>query len=1236
MPPRRILCITGHVALQLLKATSQVADVFPPLKSAAGGALYIAELVQSFKSNKKEWQDFHDYVRDATASVIEALSHSDMSQPDAKAKVEKLNRTLGDVLATIKSTRNQPSYKRFFEFMKDPEIIQDLKGRLENAVSLFTLSSTLITEINVTETLKAVKNNAGLLSGIALDITLGKLRYVEGASWDLYRVCLPNTRSKIIEEILTWIGEADDASDTNVFVLTGVAGAGKSTIAHTIAQRCAEQEQLVTSFFFDRDTEGRNKPNALFSTIAADLGRVSHVLAERIAFAIENDKSLPLAPISRQFDRLVLQPCKTYSAQLPLAIILDALDEGCDENLLRILCDEIPRLPRAFRIFLTSRPSLDLDSLCRMPHIRSITLNIHGPDNMSDIELFVPRKLKTISARHRNLGPEWPDSVLIDQFLAKSEGLFLWVATVCDYLCNRDDPKSEIVKLITATGASGISAASKMDKLYAMILGSCDWSDESFVKGYRRLVGTVIATKTPLTVSALNALYLKQPIASDFVLYRLSPLITGLGENERQTTHVRFLHQSLRDFLTLRAKDSPQSQVLVIDEKAHSQTLAFQCLEILNRDLDESLPDVGYLDKRDKHLDKHELGTGVPVISSDCLPEALWYACRFWIDHTLEVNLPASDEFYGLLGTFLDTKTTLWIEIMAGRGNMRGLSEIRKWYESGCEGADLRPRFFNASHASAFHSLSNHLTYDGRLEDALTSVQEAVEIRRTLAAEDPELFNPDLSASLHALSDRMSDLGFLEEGLAIIRETLGIDRQLATEQPERFLINLASSLDSLSLRLSDLGHVEEALPAIEEAVRIHRQLAERYPEKSATSLARSLNNVSLCYSELDRDEEALSAIQESLELYQQLAEESPIAFRSDVALSTNNLSSVLSSLGRRDEALKAIKAAVELYRQCVEERPAVFAPDLTMCLHNLATYFTQVSQWTDALSAAQEAVHLLRELAKLRPTVYIPALAPSLQLLSNCLFHVDRPHEALETNKETIMLYRSLVEQRMLIFSPGLAVTIHRHSLYLAKLGFQHEALSAIQEAVGIHRSLRRDSRASSINHLALSLDVLYDRFSEQKRWGEALAAVEELIELNRRLSNERPSKFKHRLSRALCNFSICLSEIGRHEEALAAIREAVELYRQLASERPATFTSGLAASLDNLSFCLSNLDYQDEALRATEEAINLQRQLVEEDVTKHASDLSRSLFRLSYIFYTIGLAKESLAAEQEAKSLEE
>jgi hypothetical protein len=41
----RVVKESGEAVFALLKLTSATADAFPPLKSAAGGALHIAELV---------------------------------------------------------------------------------------------------------------------------------------------------------------------------------------------------------------------------------------------------------------------------------------------------------------------------------------------------------------------------------------------------------------------------------------------------------------------------------------------------------------------------------------------------------------------------------------------------------------------------------------------------------------------------------------------------------------------------------------------------------------------------------------------------------------------------------------------------------------------------------------------------------------------------------------------------------------------------------------------------------------------------------------------------------------------------------------------------------------------------------------------------------------------------------------------------------------------------------------
>ena len=116
---------------------------------------------------------------------------------------------------------------------------------------------------------------------------MDKLPYAKGASWDPGHVCLPHTRDRLLEDIWTWITATPTTGTAEIYWLTGVAGAGKSAIAHSVAQHCSERKLLVSSFFFDHKTSGLNDPQALFSTIAYDLCKANSEFAEQVALAIE-------------------------------------------------------------------------------------------------------------------------------------------------------------------------------------------------------------------------------------------------------------------------------------------------------------------------------------------------------------------------------------------------------------------------------------------------------------------------------------------------------------------------------------------------------------------------------------------------------------------------------------------------------------------------------------------------------------------------------------------------------------------------------------------------------------------------------------------------------------------------------------------------------------------------------------------------------------------------------------
>ena len=80
--------------------------------------------------------------------------------------------------------------------------------------------------------------------------------------------CHPGTRTELLNKIEEWIGAGAGRGAMDLLWLHGPAGAGKSAIAQTVAEICAERGQLAASFFFSRSSPDRNALKHLFPTIA--------------------------------------------------------------------------------------------------------------------------------------------------------------------------------------------------------------------------------------------------------------------------------------------------------------------------------------------------------------------------------------------------------------------------------------------------------------------------------------------------------------------------------------------------------------------------------------------------------------------------------------------------------------------------------------------------------------------------------------------------------------------------------------------------------------------------------------------------------------------------------------------------------------------------------------------------------------------------------------------------------
>ncbi|QRV92032.1 hypothetical protein RhiJN_20050 [Ceratobasidium sp. AG-Ba] len=1114
-----------------------------------------------------------------------------------------------------------------------------MKVRIEGAITLFQVRVTAGTSINVEHTLNEVRKNTNRLyniergvSSFAQDATLDRLRSVKGASWDMSRSCLENTRVKLIERIVAWIdgGSQPDTSkqpsEATIMLLTAVAGAGKTTVAHTIAGICAQKHQLASSFFFDRETEGRNSPQALFSTMAADLSRRDSHIAERVAMAIKEDGSLPSAPIMNQFVELILKPCQKTSLTGPAVIVIDALDEAWDNRLLEILRDKAGQLPRMFRIFLTSRMRPELASLYDESHVRVVDLDIGDEANMGDMSLFVPHKLRAL-AKDMRLGDDWPGEALTLSLTERAGGLFQWIATVCEYLRQFSDPTSELTELLSSSDPAAATAEEKMDSLYALIIESFNWRDKVFVESYHIVMGTAIASKTPMTISAMEELHQRRPLVSEATLLRLSPLLTGMNKTAHTRQPVRMLHQSLRDYLVLRFSSSPNHTCFQITEKQNSAKLAFLCLNMMNTSLENGLSISGYLASQSKTKGS------IPKPAAGEISEALWYACRFWLDHVKDDD--CLNGVQDMLARFLERNLVKWLELVSSYGECRDMTHIWRQAEEGFN-IENKSRIHNSQevYAKACIALIDWLEYEDRMEESLILATQAVEIYRARAEGNSEQYERNLALSLEKKSWSSKQLGQLENALDTIQEAVDIRRRFALHGSPADLVCLAESLSSLGSRYGDVGRHVEALAGAQEGVELYEKLAEDERDSYVVELAKSLHTLSICYYYIGQLKQSLEVIQRAVEMRRQLANEQSEMNVSELARSLNSLSNNLSDMGQHNEALAAIEEAVEMRRRLAVERPAAYTPDLAHSLNNLSDRLSDMGLQNEALATIEEAVEMRRRLAVERPAAYTPDLAQSLNSLSNRLSDMGHRNEALAAIEEAVEMYRRLVMERPAAYTPDLAMSLNNLSIRLSDMGRQNEALAAVEGAVEMYRRLAVERPAAYTADLAMSFNNLSLHLSDMGRQDEALAAIEEAVEMRRRLAVGRPAAYVPVLADSLNNLSLCLSDMDRQDEALAAIEEAVEIRRKLTEQSPEAHNPSLATHLRNLAFCLSNLGRHKDALPVIQESVQLYRSLLSDRPSYFTPYLAQVLRVYSGVLAALNRGEEAADASTEADRL--
>ncbi|KIJ52177.1 hypothetical protein M422DRAFT_80965, partial [Sphaerobolus stellatus SS14] len=572
-----------------------------------------------------------------------------------------LQKLMSQIIECAEFIRNYSRHKQFvIKALK--ALSSNVDQRIKDYEDAFTQFRNAFTQEGQLQSQIKIMNIEKDIEGLQLSVNLNDMPYASGARYNSEKVCLPGTRTAILQQIFDWV--YDIKHQQRIFLLTGPAGSGKSAIAHSVAKTFDQQGRLGSSFCFHRQ-DAKRALQLFFPTLARDLADRDPGFKKSLGSRIDHNRALcKTESIVDQFEQLIASNSSNSSFIGQMLIVIDALDE-CDDSskrrpFLELMVDpeKIRELPPYVRIFITARPDEDIigffngcSHICNLPLIGVVSSKVIK----NDIYTFVHRELLERSA----VSLPGINDQHCHQIAEKAEGLFQWAAVVCKLLegasSRAKTPLEELQSLL-------LSPSNDLGNIYRAALEQNIFLEDPEAKArFQLIVGFILAVYEPLSKTALKALCKAYGSDAENAAISIIPHLGALFNGILDDTPIVPIHTSVRDYLT----NSKSGDFFVPLEISHI-SLTIATLKILNANLHFNMCKLS--NSHIPNCSNPQLMTQVKV----AIPLHLTYASQFVGSHFSKalnedhkVALTSrKEEIFTLTRSFLKEKLLFWLETL--------------------------------------------------------------------------------------------------------------------------------------------------------------------------------------------------------------------------------------------------------------------------------------------------------------------------------------------------------------------------------------------------------------------------------------------------------------------------------------------------------------------------------------------------------------------------------------------
>jgi hypothetical protein len=505
---------------------------------------------------------------------------------------------------------------------------------------------------------------------------LSELNYTSKANHDLDKGCLEGTRTEIIDAIVHWALGADVPSSvtsnsrtlslnesSRVLWLCGTAGAGKSSILRSCAERVRELGRMGSYYGFSKNEADANLTN-LFSTIALELAELDDSRKQRLIDVAKKHITIRRSNNCKsQFENFIVASFEDDQAVGETVVFIDAFDESGNERdraeALAILTKHASKFPRGLRVVVTSRYERDIQDAVRNarqsqvpPAVEIMHVdNIPADQTSRDIATYIRTELDNVDEFG---GEEYQEYEKQRGELIKKAGTsFQWAATACRFICDYYggvNPWKRLRKMLDAD--------KELYGLYDTIMkGHCNPSDGEAVQQVKSILGRIISAREPLSFHALvhlvpaNSILTPLDIATQRKIVKsLGALLSGTDSDDKPIVP---LHTSYRDFLC----DPKDNEYFYIDQGEANRYMTLGCFRAMDQTLTFNICQIPTSFLRNVDI------PNIKGLVEKHIPCHLSYACRFWAFHMTSTS---SGEFaQQCLESFFWKDFLHWLEVMS-------------------------------------------------------------------------------------------------------------------------------------------------------------------------------------------------------------------------------------------------------------------------------------------------------------------------------------------------------------------------------------------------------------------------------------------------------------------------------------------------------------------------------------------------------------------------------------------